>query len=450
MSRVFKIYFLSLIIGADFNVSLAQVKQPALLRFYRNSKLLCNSQSYNVEINKRSIYELRPALKKIQALEYQMYSEGKVNITVSNWINDGSSSAVFNVEAGKTYYVQIDCAVSGIFLGANRAFCESEWAAASKKYLITVSEDPNNPIIQKHYEDVMISAPVRIDTVRKIVYVNEYKSNKYVYQPYADTDFDVPGHDGLNESTYALIIGNEDYASFQTDLKSEANVAFARNDASVFKEYAMKTFGIPEKNISMVLDGTYGQISQALSKMNLIAKNTAGKAKFIFYYAGHGMPDEVSKEPYLIPVDISGANVSSAIKLKDVYTKLTEFASERVLVFLDACFTGGARGEGLIAGRGITIKPKDELLKGNIVVFSSSSGSQSSLSYPDKKHGVYSYFLFKKLKETKGELTLKELSDYLKEKVSLETVIINNKEQNPQTNFSNSVSDKWVKWKLVK
>lgn len=448
MYKGLKFFYITLFFNLIVNYNFSQKKEPAYLRFYRNGKMLCNSFNFNIQLNKIDVHTLKPAISKIQALEYQMFSEGRINVSVSNWMNDWNSTTVLNVEAGKTYYVKIDCTISGIYLSTNQTMGEKEWVHASKNYLESVAEDPKKPIVEQ--TEIELSAPVRTDTIKKIVYVNSYQSNKYVYQPFADIDFNIPSDQPINESAYALIIGNEDYVSFQPDLKSEMNVDFARNDASAFKEYAGKSLGIPEKNITVILDGTYGQINQAISRMNLIAKNTGGKGQFVFYYAGHGMPDEVTKEPYLIPVDISGSNISSAIKLKDVYTKLTEFPSEKVLVFLDACFTGGARGEGLVAGRGISIKPKEELLKGNIVVFSSSSGSQSSLSYPDKKHGVYSYFLLKKLQESKADITLKDLSDYLKEKVSLETIIINNKEQNPQINYSSSISDKWVKWKLAK
>jgi hypothetical protein len=81
-------------------------------------------------------------------------------------------------------------------------------------------------------------------------------------------------------------------------------------------------------------------------------------------------------------------------------------------------------------------------------VFNSSSGSQSSLAYKDQFHGMYTYFLLKKLKESKGDLTLSDLAKYVNEKVSLETVLVNNKEQSPQTNTSSEIADKWGSWKL--
>jgi uncharacterized caspase-like protein len=244
-------------------------------------------------------------------------------------------------------------------------------------------------------------------------------------------------------------VGNEDYSSFQTDLSDEIDVAYAKNDAVMFSEYAQKTLGIPESNIQLLTNATAGQMRQALAKMNILAEKTNGDAELFFYYAGHGLPDEVTKEPYLIPVDVSGTNVTYGIKLTDVYAKLTEHPTEKVTVFLDACFSGGARNQGLVAARGVRIKPKEEPLAGKLIVFSASSGDQSSLPYKEKGHGMFTYHLLKKLQETKGNVTYKELSDYLKEEVSLQSVIINSKEQDPQTNVSPNALNEWSNWTLI-
>lgn len=282
----------------------------------------------------------------------------------------------------------------------------------------------------------------------QIVYVSS-DNEKYNYEPVSDIGRNIPLNNKQSDFSFALIIGNEDYASFQTDLSKEMNVEFARNDASAFKEYANKTLGIPERNITFLLDGTYGQISQALSKINLISKSTRGKATLYFYYAGHGLPDQNTKEAYIMPVDASSSNLNTAINLTEVYSKLSEYPNERVIVFLDACFTGGGREQGLLSARAVRVRPKENLLKGNITVFASSSGEQTSLPYKNQQHGLFTYFLLKKIQETKGELTLKELSDYLTEKVSLESILINNSEQTPKTNISHEIEDKWEGWKLI-
>jgi hypothetical protein len=286
------------------------------------------------------------------------------------------------------------------------------------------------------------------DTVKQIVYVNSGSKLSYQYEKLSDVDKNIPLSSTTNPYRFALIIGNEDYSSHQTDLKSESNVDFARNDASAFKEYCMNMLGIPEKNITFLLDATAGQISQGISLLKLLSKASGGKSQLIVFYAGHGLPDEKTKEPYLIPVDVNGSNVTAGIKLQDLYNNLTEFPSDRVMVFLDACFTGGGRNAGLVASRGVKIMPKEDALKGNLVVFSSSSGEQSSLPYADQKHGMFTYYLLKKLQETKGDVTYSDLSEYLDEKVSIESLLVNKKEQNPVVNSSQDISGTWKLWKV--
>ena len=262
----------------------------------------------------------------------------------------------------------------------------------------------------------------------------------------SDVDENIPIASHSNSQTFALIIGNEDYSSFQPTLKSEVNVAYAINDAKIFKEYTKLVLGVPEENIIYIANAKTVEMNRSIEKLKLYAKNMNGKAELIFYFAGHGLPHEVTKEPYLIPVDVSSSDLKFAVNLKDLYAKLTEFPTQKVTVFIDACFSGGARNQGLVAVRGVKVKPKDELLKGKLVVFTASSGEQSSSAYNDKHHGMFTYFLLKKLQETKGNLTYKQLADYLSSEVGLKSVMINNKEQNPQVNVSPEVQNQWEYW----
>ena len=258
-------------------------------------------------------------------------------------------------------------------------------------------------------------------------------------------DVDIPESNISKPHTYALIIGNEDYSSYQTDLSSEVNVDFANNDATVFKAYCEKTLGIPTKHIKHLNNATGSQMQQGLAWIKNMASVEEGKAELIVYYSGHGLPDENTNEGYLIPVDVSGNNVTSGLALKKVYKSLNEFPSQKITVFLDACFSGGARNEGLIAMKGVKIKPKEETIAGNMVVFASSSGNESSGVYREKQHGYFTYFLLKKLQETKGDVTYKEMADYLNYNVKKETGL-SGKIQTPQVNGSSAVADSWESW----
>lgn len=287
------------------------------------------------------------------------------------------------------------------------------------------------------------------DTVVKKVYVNPDDSNRYEFKRLSDVDVDIPKNGIEYPYRFALIIGNEDYSSKQIDLNSEVNVDYARNDASAFKDYAINVLGIPETNIIFLLDATVGQMKQAIAKTNLIIKNAKGKAEVFVYYAGHGLPDEATREPYLIPVDISGKNAKEGIKLETLYAKLTEYPSKRVVVFLDACFSGGARNKGLVAARGVKVRPTVTVLQGNIATLAAATGEQTALPYKDKYHGFFTYYLLKKLKETKGNITFKELASYLSEVVPLQSVLLNDKEQTPTLRMGVNQTEDIENWILV-
>jgi hypothetical protein len=274
------------------------------------------------------------------------------------------------------------------------------------------------------------------------------EDKSYSFKRTSDVDTGIPDLKKQFPNRFALIIGNEDYTAHQKDLTSEANALYARDDASAFYEYAEKVLGIPERNITLSLDATSAVMREGLLKMNLIAKNTNGEAEIFVFYAGHGLPDDETKQPYLIPVDVSGKFIKLGIPLTEVYQSLSEYPTKRTTVFLDACFSGGARNQGLYASRGIRVTPKNEMLKGNIVVFTASSGEESALPYVKKNHGLFTYYLLQKLKDSPGELSYRDLSQFMEQQVALESVLVNNKEQHPKTNVSADVVNTWEEWTL--
>jgi hypothetical protein len=325
---------------------------------------------------------------------------------------------------------------------------------ANKKY--SSSEIPIQVIILESYKKygenktLTVSLEQNLSKTQEIHINAQYEKSITIdnISLTSDVDKDIPNNNMEDENKFALIIGNEDYTSFQQNISSEMNVEFASNDAMTFKEYCTKTFGVPEKNITFLLNATAGQILQAIDKVNKLIEATNGKASVIVYYAGHGLPDEVSKEPYLIPVDVAGSNLNAAVKLSYLYEKLTQFPSQQITVFMDACFSGGGREAGLMAARSIKIAPKNDFLKGNIVVFTASSGEESSLPWKDKQHGMFTYFLLKKFQETKGDVSFSELDSFLKDKVGLESVRTNSKKQSPQVLYSFDKTDSWSTLKL--
>jgi hypothetical protein len=259
----------------------------------------------------------------------------------------------------------------------------------------------------------------------------------------SEVDDLIPVNNIIQENVFALVIGNENYSSYQLGNESSINVEFAEHDARIFSEYLVKTFGIPRENISLLIDATAGQINQALSKMSALAKAYEGKAEFVFYYAGHGLPDEQSKVPYIIPVDVSPSDLDFAISLEEIYNSYTAYETKRVSIFLDACFSGGARSESLLASRGIRIRPKSPFVMGNLIVFSASRGDQTAFAYKEKKHGMFTYHMLKKIQEAGGMVSYGELARYLEFEVNKRSLLINNREQEPTIKVSPILEYTW-------
>jgi hypothetical protein len=134
--------------------------------------------------------------------------------------------------------------------------------------------------------------------------------------------------------------------------------------------------------------------------------------------------------------------------MTDFYARLTEHPSDRITVFLDACFSGGGREQGLLAARAVRMRPRENVLTGNLVVFAAASGDQTALPYRDKNHGIFTYHLLKLLKETEGEVTYSKLSEYLQSEVGTRSILINQRDQNPQTNISPTLDERWKEWKI--
>lgn len=262
-------------------------------------------------------------------------------------------------------------------------------------------------------------------------------------------DIKIPVNSETHPNRYALVIGNEDYAQYQPQLQREQNVAFARNDAMVFKEYLVKTLGVPEKNMFLLLDATRGQITRELERVSQLAK-LSPQSELIFYYAGHGLPDFETRKGYIIPVDVSGINIKEGgISLASLYSKLASSGSSRITVFLDACFSGGGRGEnGLLAARSVKIKPDGDLVDGNMIVFAATNSDEMSLPLTTESHGLFTYFILRKLMDTSGKATMMELRDYLNSEVPKSSLVENGIKQSPQVLVSPSLDQQWLTWKF--
>ena len=259
----------------------------------------------------------------------------------------------------------------------------------------------------------------------------------------SDVDVDLPEVSGKeNSNTFAWVIANENYQHVD-------DVEFALNDGETFKEYCIKILKLPEENVKFFENATLNNIASAIRQIKGIDGATEEKKNIIFYYAGHAIPDEQAKSAYLLPTDGYGTDVESCYKIDKLYSELSTLSAKSVTIFMDACFSGIQRsGDMVVKGRGVARAVQPGKPSGNIVVFSAATGDQTALPYRDKGHGMFTYFLLKKLKETQGAVTFGELDDYIRNNVSLKSISINNKPQTPTVVPATSMEDKWRTMKL--
>lgn len=254
-------------------------------------------------------------------------------------------------------------------------------------------------------------------------------------------DLNIPISNATNPNTFAVIIANENY-------EQVAKVPYAINDGNIFKQYCEKTLGIPATNIHFVSDATINNIRQQVNWLSQVSNVYEGQASIIFYYAGHGVPDEQSKTAFLLPKDGNGMDITTGYKLDDLYKKLGQLPAKSVTIFLDACFSGSKREDGMLtSARGVAIKVKSGQPVGKMVVFTAATGDETA--YPNNKegHGMFTYYLLKKLQETSGNVTYEELGDYIRQNVSRQSVVLNGKLQTPTVIPSADATD-WQNWTL--
>jgi len=376
--------------------------------------------------------------------------------TNKNEYDPDNQTFKINIAGLPSFYLKVPVAEAEAFdTSASRLqFSDVQYAMSSDGNFFLKKAFIKNPINDKAYtysstDNAIFAATqlnINTDPLKfNIQTVDNTQSvitdSKIINVGQADVDLNIPVNPQTNDKTFAVIIANENY-------QKEVKVKFAGNDGKIFKEYCEKTLGIPSQNIHFVADATFGNMKSEIKWITDVITAYNGQAKVIFYYAGHGMPNESDKSAYLLPVDGFSSDFETAIKLNDLYSRLTANPAQSVTFILDACFSGSARDNGMLAeARGVKVKPRAEVLRGNSYCLSAATGEETAYPFSAKQHGLFTYFLLKKLQETKGDATYKDLFEYVKTNVGQQSVVVNQKSQTPQVQASQNMKG-WETMKL--
>lgn len=279
--------------------------------------------------------------------------------------------------------------------------------------------------------------------MKQLLILLAFFANFILAMAQGDVDTRIAVNDGGNANTFVVVIANENY-------KYEHVVPFALNDGETFKLYCEKTLGIPQKNIRYAGDATLNDMRMQVQWLKKVMRAYGGEAHAIVYYSGHGMPDDATRQAYLLPVDGNSTMPGSGLSTAWLYKELGEMPSASTLVLLDACFSGARRDGQMLAAqsKGVAIKPKDDVVGGNMVVFSAAQAGETAYPYMGKQHGLFTYYILEQLQQKGGYVSLGELSDYVSREVGKTSIVENDKSQTPTLLASVNVPD-WRKWVLT-
>ncbi len=233
-----------------------------------------------------------------------------------------------------------------------------------------------------------------------------------------DVDAPFPTRAPVNPDALAVIFGIDYYRSLP-------RARFAARDAATMRSYVTNVFGVPNDGDHVLLrqdgDATQGEFRRAFSETGWLARRVRPQSDIIVYFAGHGATDR-NGTPILLPFD---ADINypreTAMQLAELYEALAKLPARRIIVVIDACFSGISRaGVALTMGaRPIVVSIEHPaLLRNGMAVFAAAQGAQQANDLPEKEHGLFSYHFFRALRgaadtDRDGLMTVDEIDAYV-------------------------------------
>ncbi|MGE5313326.1 MAG: caspase family protein [Acidobacteriota bacterium] len=234
-----------------------------------------------------------------------------------------------------------------------------------------------------------------------------------------DIEENIPRTSKKHPNAVALIIGLRDYAN--ADIPK---VEYAKRDAQLMRQYLVDVLGYDPRNI---LPRNPDELMTAGTMKNLVRQRLPsflkpdGSSDVFIYYSGHGAPGASTHKPFFVPYDCDPNFISAdnAYAMEDFYADVAKLNARQKTVVIDACFSGQAgNGASLIRNASPLQMTVAQPLAADAVVFQSSQSDQVSNWYPDKKHGMFTYFFLKGLRgeadaDRNGTISVGEMEAYI-------------------------------------
>lgn len=240
---------------------------------------------------------------------------------------------------------------------------------------------------------------------------------------------------GFRGKRWALVVGVSEYQD--TAIRA---LRYADDDAQAFYDFLRSPRagggGFPESQIKLLLNqhATFAELRAGLR--TFLAQATPDD-EVIIYFAGHGAPDPRRPDDlYLLTNDTRAGEVSaSGFPMRDLERAVNELQAKHIVVFTDACHSGGIFSNMRAAENRINDAFMAQLSAsyGGLTIFAASEANQTS-EEGEKwggGHGVFTHFLLEGLNgaadqrteggDGDGIVTLVELMHWTMERVRRET-----------------------------
>ncbi len=222
-----------------------------------------------------------------------------------------------------------------------------------------------------------------------------------------------------NDNAFALIVGVSEYK------RINAPAIYADKDAQYFHDYASLKLGVPDSNITTMVNekAELGDVVLAVKDW-MRRSSKPGKSDVYVFFAGHGLASQDGEQMYLLPFDGRPRLLDkTAILREELFDDIASAKPRSVTVFLDTCYSGTTRGtDMLIASRPIAIKALKQSVPDNFTVMTAAAGDQTAKPLEEAKHGMFSYFLMKGMEgeadaNQDNKITAGELHAYVERNV---------------------------------
>lgn len=241
------------------------------------------------------------------------------------------------------------------------------------------------------------------------------------------SDVDKPGYRfGGGPDDIALVVGVENYQNLPP-------ADFAERDAAAVREHLL-ALGYPERNVIYLTGSKASRTGIEKYLETWLPLNVKEDSRVFVYFSGHGAPDAVTGQAYLVPWDGDAKFLkNTGYPIKRLYESLAGLKAKQVVLAMDACFSGEGGRSVLAKGARPLVTKVDVGMEapGRLVVFAATAAAEITDSEESQGHGLFTYYFLKGLQEKGGKPTLRGLHDYVLPRVR-DAARRNGREQTPQ------------------